>query len=85
MKGKTMNKKTAISLVAVGMIGVAAVYTRSIANDLHDRFPHLSKKVLMRAYASMMRKSMAGHYPDIDDMTDDEMDVIFLAEVAAIK
>ena len=81
-----MNKKTATSILAIGTIGVAALSTRSIANDLHDRFPHLSKKVLMRAYASMVLKAMTGRYPDhdLDAMTDDEMDVIFMEEVTAI-
>lgn len=80
-----MNKKTATSILAIGTIGVTAVTARAIVNDLHDRFPHLPKKVLMRAYVSMTLKAMTGHYPDIDAMTDEEMDVIFLAEVSALR
>lgn len=80
-----MNKKTATSIFVRHGVDVTAVTARAIANGLHDRFPHLPKKVLMPAYVSMTLKAMTGHYPDIDAMTDEEIDVIFLAEVSALR
>ena len=85
MKGKTMNKKIAILAAAFVAAAVGFIWLgHTLTNDLQGRFPHLPRVVLAKAYRRMLVKSMSGQYPDLDSMTDEEMDVLFLAEVDAL-
>lgn len=71
--------KTKIALAFVIMIPLLASWKmRTLQNDIADRFPDLDPKLRRKTFRKMLAMALTSQLPDIDDHTDEEMDLIFL-------
>lgn len=83
----TNNQKTVSSIALMGAVfAVASVvgWWTSLQKDLYGRFPNHDRKVIRKAYRSFLKNSAAGLYGDIDPLTDEEMDALFMLEIVRV-
>lgn len=83
-----MNKKTknVTAFVVASSIGGLIVGWRRLGTQVANRFPEIDPKICRKAYRNMMLKALTNRLPeDLDKLNDEQIDVIFLREVALIK
>lgn len=79
-----MNKKTVLIPSAV-VLTAFTVYWQKLHFDLYAAFPDIDRKIVRRAYNSLMWKSFAGKLPeDLQDYDDIQMMDLFLREVRLV-
>lgn len=78
-----MNKTALIASAAfVGVVGLAAGVVTTWENyikQIKDRFPELETKLIRKTYYKLMKDSFLGKYGDLSNMTDQQMDELFLS------
>jgi hypothetical protein len=77
-----MNKTQLIAAITTLLTGTAvvALYLNHLYKDMYTRFPAYSHKDLRKAYRMFLIKSVQGELGDIDDLTDEQMDTLFLEQ-----
>ena len=75
----------AITLITVTPFVLFAVKFELYIRDIEERFPHLDKSKIRKAYLQFMKRSLSGQLGDIQDYTDEQMDQLFLLEYDQIK
>lgn len=78
-------KKIALIGLAFVVAGSFVLYQYAHFQIIVKRFPDLDPKVVKAAYKNLMKKAAVGDYGDIQDYTEEQMDRIFLQEVALIN
>lgn len=79
-------QKTAIAILIVGAISASvAAQLHKYHQDLYARFPAIDRKIVRKAYRRFLLKAYSGRTGDLQDLTDEQMDVLFLAEVQNLQ
>lgn len=68
--------KTLLTASVVLMGAAYAAYHLKHQSIIVNRFPDIDPKVVRKAYKTMMKRALEGHYADMDD-SDETMDRIF--------
>lgn len=75
-------KKTAATIIVVGGVTVVAAKTMNhYHQDIYNRFPELDRKIGRKAFRRFLWHSFTQQTGDLQDLTDEQMDVLFLEEV----
>lgn len=74
-----MKKAALIATVLVGAIVLGATKTwNDYIAQIEERFPDMDPQIIRKTYRKMMLKSITGKLA-VSDLTDEDMDKIFLA------
>lgn len=83
MKGKAMFQKIVAILILI-LAPVVTAYVVVLKKSLTNRFPDLEPKLLRKAYVKFLLGSATWKYGDLSNLSDQQMDVLFLREYNAL-
>jgi len=78
-------RKALIASGATLAIGTALLMVayQNWLHQLYNRFPNYDRKIVRETYRSMLSEALRGNLPMAQDMTDTEMDALFIKQYNA--